>query len=75
MNTTSLLFETNDSYGIDDVMTRAEHRGKGLGSDMFHYLLTQTENKQKCVILQASADGKNDLPACRLPTNRQNGRL
>ncbi|BBP86766.1 hypothetical protein BsIDN1_03840 [Bacillus safensis] len=57
--TTGLLFETNDSYGIYDVITRAEHRGKGLGSDMFHYLLTKTENKQKCVILQASADGKN----------------
>jgi GNAT superfamily N-acetyltransferase len=57
--TTGLLFETNDSYGIYDVMTREEHRGKGLGSDMFHYLLTKTENKQKCVILQASADGKN----------------
>ncbi|GLF92144.1 N-acetyltransferase [Bacillus safensis] len=57
--TTGLLFETNDSYGIYDVITRAEHRGKGLGSDMFHYLLTQTENKQKCVILQASTDGQN----------------
>ncbi|MFP3821340.1 GNAT family N-acetyltransferase, partial [Bacillus sp. SIMBA_008] len=40
-------------------ITRAEHRGKGLGSDMFHYLLTQTDNKQKSVLLQASADGKN----------------
>ncbi|MFS3915637.1 GNAT family N-acetyltransferase [Bacillus australimaris] len=56
---TGLLFETNDSYGIYDVITRAEHRGKGLGSDMFHYLLTKTENKQKCVMLQASTDGKN----------------
>lgn len=57
--TTGLLLEANDSYGIYDVITRAEHRGKGLGSDMFHYLLTQTVNKQKCVMLQASADGKN----------------
>ncbi|AWI35382.1 acetyltransferase [Bacillus safensis FO-36b] len=57
--TTGLLFETNDSYGIYDVITKAEHRGKGLGNDMFHYLLTKTENKQKCAILQASADGKN----------------
>ncbi|WP_282063104.1 GNAT family N-acetyltransferase [Bacillus pumilus] len=39
--------------------TRAEHRGKGLGNAMFHYLLTQTENKQKCVILQASYHGKH----------------
>ncbi|MCY7572932.1 GNAT family N-acetyltransferase [Bacillus pumilus] len=57
--TTGLLLEATDSYGIYDVITRAEHRGKGLGSDMFHSLLTQTENKQKCVLLQASADGKN----------------
>ncbi|QLI79594.1 GNAT family N-acetyltransferase [Bacillus pumilus] len=57
--TTGLLLEATDSYGIYDVITRAEHRGKGLGSDMFHYLLTQTDNKQKCVLLQASADGKN----------------
>ncbi|OUZ07007.1 GNAT family N-acetyltransferase [Bacillus pumilus] len=57
--TTGLLLEATDSYGIYDVITRAEHRGKGLGSDMFHYLLIQTENKQKCVMLQASADGKN----------------
>ncbi|MBD3861598.1 GNAT family N-acetyltransferase [Bacillus sp. 28A-2] len=57
--TTGLLIETTDSYGIYDVITRAEHRGKGLGSAMFHYLLTQTENKQKCVILQASNDGKH----------------
>lgn len=57
--TTGLLLEATDSYGIYDVITKADHRGKGLGSDMFHYLLTQTDNKQKRVLLQASADGKN----------------
>ncbi|MEW4100658.1 GNAT family N-acetyltransferase [Bacillus altitudinis] len=57
--TTGLLIETTDSYGIYDVITKAEHRGRGLGSDMFHYLLTQTDNKQKCVMLQASNDGKH----------------
>ncbi|WP_373467177.1 hypothetical protein [Bacillus aerius] len=45
-----LLIETADSYGIYDVITKAEHRGRGLGSDMFHYLLTQTDHKQKCVM-------------------------
>lgn len=57
--TTGLLIESKDSYGIYDVMTKETFRGKGYGSEMFQYLLTQTKDKQKPVVLQASDDGKN----------------
>ncbi|WP_312476194.1 GNAT family N-acetyltransferase [Neobacillus sp.] len=57
--TTGLLIETKDSYGIYDVMTKETFRGKGYGSEMFQFLLNQTKDKQKPVVLQASEDGKN----------------
>ncbi|MCM3315155.1 GNAT family N-acetyltransferase [Rummeliibacillus stabekisii] len=56
---TGLLIDSKESYGIYDVMTKEIFRGKGYGSEMFHYLLTQTKDKQKPVVLQASDDGKN----------------
>lgn len=56
---TGLLIESKDSYGIYDVMTKATYRGKGYGSEMFHYLLNQTKDKEKPVVLQASDDGEN----------------
>lgn len=57
--TTGLLIESKDSYGIYDVMTKETFRGKGYGSEMFQFLLYQTKDKQKPVVLQASDDGKN----------------
>lgn len=57
--TTSLLIESKDSYGIYDVMTKETHRGRGYGSEMFQFLLGQTKDKQKPVVLQASDDGIN----------------
>ncbi|WP_342536227.1 GNAT family N-acetyltransferase [Sporosarcina sp. FSL K6-3508] len=57
--TTGLLIKGKDSYGIYDVMTKETIRGKGYGSEMFQFLLSQTKDKQKPVILQASDDGKN----------------
>ncbi|GAB6414378.1 GNAT family N-acetyltransferase [Bacillus luti] len=57
--TTGLLIESKDSYGIYDVMTKEAFRGKGIGSEMFQFLLNQTKDKQKPVVLQASDDGKN----------------
>ncbi|MCQ6565095.1 GNAT family N-acetyltransferase [Bacillus mycoides] len=57
--TTGLLIESKDSYGIYDVMTKETFRGKGIGSEMFQFLLNQTTDKQKPVVLQASDDGKN----------------
>ncbi|GIP46243.1 N-acetyltransferase [Paenibacillus sp. J45TS6] len=56
---TGLLIESKDSYGIYDVMTKETFRGKGYGSEMFQFLLKQTKDKQKPVVLQASDDGKN----------------
>ncbi len=56
---TGLLIDSKESYGIYDVMTKETFRGKGFGSEMFQYLLTQTRDKQKPVVLQASDDGKN----------------
>ncbi|MBE1442892.1 GNAT family N-acetyltransferase [Paenibacillus sp. OAS669] len=56
---TGLLIEANDSYGIYDVMTREGYRGRGYGSEMFQFLLNQTTDKHKPVVLQASEDGKN----------------
>lgn len=56
---TGLLIESKDSYGIYDVMTKETFRGKGYGSEMFQFLLSQTNDKQKPVVLQASDDGKN----------------
>ncbi|GED67036.1 N-acetyltransferase [Brevibacillus reuszeri] len=58
---TGYLIETENSYGIYDVMTRAEHRGKGLGSAMFDHLLQQVreEGNGKPCVLQASEDGIN----------------
>lgn len=56
---TGLLIESKESYGIYDVMTKEAGRGKGYGSEMFQFLLTQTKDKQKPVVLQASDDGKN----------------
>lgn len=56
---TGLLIESKDSYGIYDIMTKEAFRGKGYGSEMFQYLLNQTKNKQKPVVLQASEDGYN----------------
>ncbi|MDI2588544.1 GNAT family N-acetyltransferase [Psychrobacillus sp. NEAU-3TGS] len=56
---TGLLIDSKESYGIYDVMTKETFRGKGHGSEMFQYLLTQTKDKQKPVVLQASDDGKN----------------
>jgi len=57
--TTGLLIDSKDSYGIYDVMTKETFRGKGYGSEMFQFLLNQTKDKQKPVVLQASEDGKN----------------
>ncbi len=57
--TTGLLIESKDSYGIYDVMTKETFRGKGIGSEMFQFLLNQTKDKQKPVVLQASDDGEN----------------
>lgn len=57
--TTGLLIESKDSYGIYDVMTKETFRGKGNGSEMFQFLLNQTKDKQKPVVLQASDDGEN----------------
>lgn len=57
--TTGLLIKSKDSYGIYDVMTKEAARGEGYGSEMFQYLLSQTKDKQKPVVLQASDDGKN----------------
>lgn len=57
--TTGLLIKGKDSYGIYDVMTKETERGKGYGCEMFQFLLSQTKDKQKPVILQASDDGKN----------------
>lgn len=57
--TTGLLIESKESYGIYDVMTKETFRGKGYGSEMFQFLLNQTKDKQKPVVLQASDDGKN----------------
>lgn len=57
--TTGLLIESRDSYGIYDVMTKETYRGKGIGSEMFQFLLNQTKDKQKPVVLQASDEGKN----------------
>ncbi|MEC2072542.1 GNAT family N-acetyltransferase [Alkalihalophilus marmarensis] len=56
---TGLIIESKESYGIYDVMTKETFRGNGYGSEMFQYLLTQTKDKQKTVVLQASDDGKN----------------
>ncbi len=56
---TGLLIDSKESYGIYDVMTKETHRSKGYGSEMFQYLLTQTKDKQKPVVLQASKDGEN----------------
>ncbi|MEG0472891.1 MAG: GNAT family N-acetyltransferase [Solibacillus sp.] len=56
---TGLLIDSAESYGIYDVMTKETFRSKGYGSEMFRYLLTQTTDKQKPVVLQASDDGKN----------------
>lgn len=57
--TTGLLIESKDSYGIYDVMTKETERGKGYGSEMFQFLLSQTKDKQKPVVLQASDKGEN----------------
>ncbi len=57
--TTGLLIKSKDSYGIYDVMTKEGVRGKGFGSEMFQFLLSQTKEKQKPVVLQASDDGIN----------------
>lgn len=56
---TGLFIDSKESYGIYDVMTKETFRSKGYGSEMFQYLLTQTKDKQKPVVLQASEDGKN----------------
>jgi len=56
---TGLLIDSKESYGIYDVMTKETFRGKGYGSEMFQFLLNQTKDKQKPVVLQASEDGKN----------------
>ncbi|GIN92642.1 N-acetyltransferase [Siminovitchia terrae] len=56
---TGLLIESQDSYGIYDVMTKESYRSKGYGSEMFQFLLNQTKDKQKPVVLQASDDGVN----------------
>ncbi|MNH43816.1 hypothetical protein D3C79_1058100 [compost metagenome] len=40
-------------------MTKDIFRGKGYGSEMFQFLLSQTIDKQKPVVLQASEDGEN----------------
>lgn len=56
---TGLLIDSKHSYGIYDVMTKDAYRGNGYGSEMFQFLLSQTINKQKPVVLQASEDGKN----------------
>src|SRR5574341_212952 len=43
---TGLLIDSKESYGIYDVMTKETYRGKGYGSEMLQYLLTQTKDKQ-----------------------------
>ncbi|MGE8207520.1 GNAT family N-acetyltransferase [Heyndrickxia sp. NPDC080065] len=58
---TGCIIESDGSYGIYDVMTKQEFRGRGFGSMMFQFLLHQIKGEQKgkpCV-LQASQDGIN----------------
>lgn len=40
-------------------LSKETYRGKGYGSKMFQFLLNQTKDKQKLVVLQASENGKN----------------
>ncbi|MFM1653263.1 GNAT family N-acetyltransferase [Brevibacillus sp. B_LB10_24] len=58
---TGCVIEADNSYGIYDVMTRKEFRGRGFGSVMFDFLLSQikTEKNGKPCVLQASQDGLN----------------
>ncbi|MFP3387626.1 GNAT family N-acetyltransferase [Brevibacillus sp. SIMBA_040] len=44
---TGCLIETDSSYGIYDVMTRQECRGRGLGSTKFGYLLQRVKEGAK----------------------------
>lgn len=59
VSTGSLLIN-NNSVGIYDIATRQEFRGKGFGSAMFNFLITEAQklNTSHCV-LQASTDGIN----------------
>lgn len=57
--TTGLLIKSESSYGIYDVMTKENFRGKGFGSEMFQFLLNQIDNKETPVVLQASDDSEN----------------
>ena len=56
--TTGLLIESKDSYGIYDVMTKETFRGKGIGSEMFQFLLNQTTNKQNQLYYRLQMMGK-----------------
>lgn len=54
---TGTIVEADESYGIYDVITREEMRGKGFGSTMFQYLLNHLNMSVKPCVLQASPDG------------------
>ncbi|MEW9502377.1 GNAT family N-acetyltransferase [Jeotgalibacillus marinus] len=57
---TGIIVEAGKSYGIYDIATREDVRGKGFGSTMFQYLLKQLATPViKPCVLQASPDGIN----------------
>ncbi len=55
---TGSLFVGRETIGIYDIMTRADHRRRGLGSAMFGHLLEEAKQfGHRHAVLQASADG------------------
>jgi GNAT superfamily N-acetyltransferase len=55
---TGCLFIGTETVGIYDIVTRNEHRGRGIGSAMFGYLLNEAQRFQhQYAVLQASPDG------------------
>ncbi|WP_442603148.1 GNAT family N-acetyltransferase [Paenibacillus sp. KN14-4R] len=57
---TGSIMVTDESVGIYDIATKQEYRGKGFGSAMFNFLITEAQrHKPKFCVLQASSDGIN----------------
>lgn len=55
---TGALFFDADSVGIYDIATRADQRGQGFGTLMFHWLVNEAKRQgAKQAVLQASPDG------------------
>ncbi|MFN7116917.1 MAG: GNAT family N-acetyltransferase [Saprospiraceae bacterium] len=55
---TGTLFFDQNAVGIYDIATKINVRGKGFGSQMFHYLLQVAKNQgATTAVLQASPDG------------------